>query len=109
MLYKKTEDYIQHQKETLKYIELNPETETNNCELIIECLRQCNILIKYCFNNLSQIKVPDKFRQYVVDNFIKFRFFISIESLRFLLFPANIRIGNKRFWVKLRVSPYKLA
>ena len=92
MLYKKNEDYIQHQKETLKYIELNPETKTNNCELIIECLRQCNILIKYCFNNLSQIKAPDKFRQYVIDNFIN----KSIKCLYILDHNSTTKLYRKR-------------
>jgi hypothetical protein len=70
MLYKKTDDYIEHQKETFKLIEYNNETKTNNCELIIECLRQANILIKYCFDNLSLINSPNKFREYIIDNFI---------------------------------------
>jgi hypothetical protein len=70
MLYKKTNDYLDHQKETFKYIEYDTKTKTNNCELIIECLRQCNILIKFCFDNLSLINSPNKFREYIIDNFI---------------------------------------
>ena len=92
MLYKKTEDYIQHQKDTLKYVIYNPETKTNNCELIIECLRQSNILIKYCFDNLSQIKTPHEFRQYVINNFIN----KSIKCLNILDHNSTAKLYRKR-------------
>ena len=70
MLYKKTDDYVEHHKEIFKYIEYDNEEKTNKCELIIECLRQSNILIKYCYDNLSLIDSYNKFRQYIINNFI---------------------------------------
>ena len=92
MLYKKTDDYIEHQKETLKYIEYNNSSKTNNCELIIECLRQCNILIKYCFNNLLLIKNPNLFRDYLISNFLS----KSIKCLNILDHGSTAKLYRKR-------------
>ena len=92
MLYKKTEDYIKHQKDTLKYIEYNTKTKTNNCELIIECLRQCYILIKYCFNALIKIDTPSKFREYILYNFIT----KSIKCLNILDHDSTVKLYRKR-------------
>ena len=92
MLYKKSDDYVEHQKETFKYITYNQKTKTNNCELIIECLRQCNLLIKYCYNNLSKINVPDNFRLYLLDNFIN----KSIKCLNILDHNSTSKLYRKR-------------
>jgi len=92
MLYKKTNDYLEHQKETFKYIEYNTKTKTNNCELIIECLRQCNILIKYCFDNLSLINSPDKFREYIINNFIS----KGLKCLNILDHNSTSKLYRKR-------------
>ena len=92
MLYKKTDDYIEHQKETFKLIEYNNETKTNNCELIIECLRQANILIKYCFDNLSLIDTYDKFRQYIINNFIS----KGLKCLNILDHKSTAKLYRKR-------------
>ena len=92
MLYKKTDDYIEHQKETFKLIEYNNETKTNNCELIIECLRQANILIKYCFDNLSLIDIYDKFRQYIINNFIS----KGLKCLNILDHKSTAKLYRKR-------------
>ena len=92
MLYKKSNDYIEHQKMTLKYINYNDLTKTNNCELIIECLRQCNILIKYCFNNLININSPDKFRDYILNKFI----YKSIKCLNILDHNSTAKLYRKR-------------
>ena len=92
MLYKKTDDYIEHQKETLKYIEYNNSSKTNNCELILECLRQCNILIKYCFNNLLLIKNPNLFRDYLISNFLS----KSIKCLNILDHGSTAKLYRKR-------------
>ena len=92
MLYKKSNDYIEHQKMTLKYINYNDLTKTNNCELIIECLRQCNILIKYCFNNLINIDSPDKFRDYILNKFI----YKSIKCLNILDHNSTAKLYRKR-------------
>ena len=92
MLYKKTNDYLDHQKETFKYIEYDTKTKTNNCELIIECLRQCNILIKYCFDNLSLINSPNKFREYIIDNFIS----KGLKCLNILDHNSTSKLYRKR-------------
>ena len=92
MLYKKTNDYLEHQKETFKYIEYNTKTKINNCELIIECLRQCNILIKYCFDNLSLINSPDKFREYIINNFIS----KGLKCLNILDHNSTSKLYRKR-------------
>lgn len=92
MLYKKTDDYLEHQKETFKYIEYDTKTKTNNCELIIECLRQCNILIKYCFDSLSLINSPSKFREYVIDNFIS----KGLKCLNILDHNSTAKLYRKR-------------
>ena len=92
MLYKKTNDYLDHQKETFKFIEYDTKTKTNNCELIIECLRQCNILIKYCFDNLSLINSPSKFREYIIDNFIS----KGLKCLNILDHNSTSKLYRKR-------------
>lgn len=92
MLYKKTNDYLVHQKETFKFIEYDTKTKTNNCELIIECLRQCNILIKYCFDNLSLINSPNKFREYIIDNFIS----KGLKCLNILDHNSTSKLYRKR-------------
>ena len=92
MLYKKTNDYLDHQKETFKFIEYDTKTKTNNCELIIECLRQCNILIKYCFDNLSLINSPKKFREYIIDNFIS----KGLKCLNILDHNSTSKLYRKR-------------
>ena len=92
MLYKKTNDYLDHQKETFKYIEYDTKTKTNNCELIIECLRQCNILIKYCFDNLSLINSPNKFREFIIDNFIS----KGLKCLNILDHNSTSKLYRKR-------------
>ena len=92
MLYKKTNDYLDHQKETFIYIEYDSKTKTNNCELIIECLRQCNILIKYCFDNLSLINSPNKFREYITDNFIS----KGLKCLNILDHNSTLKLYRKR-------------
>ena len=92
MLYKKTNDYLDHQKETFKFIEYDTKTKTNNCELIIECLRQCNILIKYCFDNLSLINSPNKFREYIIDNFIS----KGLKCLNILDHNSTSKLYRKR-------------
>ena len=92
MLYKNSDDYIKHQKETLEYIEFNDNTKTNNCELIIECLRQCNILIRYCFNNIYNIYKSNDFRQYIIDNFIS----NSIKCLNLLDHDSTAKLYRKR-------------
>jgi hypothetical protein len=92
MLYKETDDYIKHQKKTLEYLEYNNNTKTNNCELIIECLRQCNILIKYCYNNIKHINKPNNFRQYTIDNFIS----NSIKCLNILDHDSTAKLYRKR-------------
>ena len=92
MLYKKSDDYFEHQKNTLKYIEYNSKTKTNNCELIIECLRQSNILIKYCFNNLFLINTPDNFRNYIINNFIN----KGIKCLNILDHNSTAKLYRKR-------------
>ena len=92
MLYKKTDDYVEHQKQTFKYIEYDKNTKTNKCELIIECLRQCNILIKYCFENISLIDSCDKFRQYLIDNFIS----KGLKCLNILDHNSTSKLYRKR-------------
>ena len=92
MLYKNTNDYLDHQKETFKFIEYDTKTKTNNCELIIECLRQCNILIKYCFDNLSLINSPNKFREYIIDNFIS----KGLKCLNILDHNSTSKLYRKR-------------
>ena len=92
MLYKKSEELIEHQKNIFKYIEYNDINKTNNCELIIECLRQCNILIKYCFNNIYNIDTPDKFRNYLINNFIA----KSIKCLNILDHNSTSKLYRKR-------------
>ena len=92
MLYKNTNDYLDHQKETFKFIEYDTKTKTNNCELIIECLRQCNILIKYCFDNLSLINSPKKFREYIIDNFIS----KGLKCLNILDHNSTSKLYRKR-------------
>ena len=92
MLYKNTDEYIKHQKKTLEYIEYNNELKTNNCELIIECLRQCNILIKYCFDNIANIYKPNDFRQYIIDNFIS----NSLKCLYLLDHDSTAKLYRKR-------------
>ena len=92
MLYKKTEDYLEHQKETFKFIEYDTKTKTNKCELIIECLRQCNILIKYCFDNLSLINSYEKFREYIIDNFIS----KGLKCLNILDHNSTSKLYRKR-------------
>ena len=92
MLYKKSEELIKHQKNIFKYIEYNDINKTNDCELIIECLRQCNILIKYCFNNICNIDTPDKFRNYLINNFIR----KSIKCLNILDHNSTSKLYRKR-------------
>ena len=92
MLYKKTDEYIKHQKKTLEYIEYNNESKTNNCELIIECLRQCNTLIKYCFDNISNIYKSNDFRQYIIDNFVS----KSLKCLYLLDHDSTVKLYRKR-------------
>ena len=92
MLYKKTDDYLEHQKETFKYIEYDNETKTNKCELIIECLRQSNILIKYCYDNLSLIDSYNKFRQYIINNFIS----KGLKCLNILDHKSTAKLYRKR-------------
>ena len=92
MLYKKTEDYIEHQKETFKLIEYDNQTKTNRCELIIECLRQCNILIKYCFDNLSLINCTENFRNYLINNFIS----KGLKCLNILDHNSTSKLYRKR-------------
>ena len=92
MLYKKTNEYIKHQEKTLKYIEYNNNSKTNNCELIIECLRQCNILIKYCYDNICNIDKPNNFRKYLIDNFIS----NSIKCLNILDHNSTAKLYRKR-------------
>ena len=92
MLYKKTDDYLEHQKETLKYIEYDNKTKTNECELIIECLRQANILIKYCFDNLSIIDSYEKFREYIINNFIS----KTLKCLNILDHNSTSKLYRKR-------------
>ena len=92
MLYKRTDDYLEHQKETFKYIEYDDKTKTNRCELILECLRQCNILIKYCHDNLSLIDSCDKFREYVINNFIS----KGLKCLNILDHNSTSKLYRKR-------------
>ena len=92
MLYKISDEYFKHQKETLEYLEYNDNTKTNNCELIIECLRQCNRLIKYCFNNIYNIYKPNEFRQYIIDNFIS----NSTKCLYLLDHDSTAKLYRKR-------------
>ena len=92
MLYKKTDDYLEHQKDTFKFIEYDTKTKTNKCELIIECLRQCNILIKYCFDNLSLIGSNEKFRDYIINNFIS----KSLKCLNILDHNSTSKLYRKR-------------
>ena len=92
MLYKKTDDYIEHQKETFKLIEYDSLTKTNRCELIIECLRQCNNLIKYCFYNLSLIDNSRSFRKYLINNFIS----KGLKCLNILDHNSTSKLYRKR-------------
>ena len=92
MLYKKTDDYLEHQKNTFKFIEYDIKTKTNKCELIIECLRQSNILIKYCFENLSLIGSYEKFRDYVINNFIS----NGLKCLNILDHKSTAKLYRKR-------------
>ena len=94
MLYKKTDDYLEHQKETFNYIEYDNKTKTNKCELIIECLRQSNILIKFCFDNISNnsINSYDKFREYIINNFIS----KGLKCLNILDHKSTAKLYRKR-------------
>ena len=92
MLYKKTDDYLEHQKNTFKFIEYDIKTKTNKCELIIECLRQSNILIKYCFENISLIGSYEKFRDYVINNFIS----NGLKCLNILDHNSTSKLYRKR-------------
>ena len=92
MLYKKTDDYVKHQKQTFQFIDYDKNTKSNKCELIIECLRQSNILIKYCFDNLSLIGSCDKFRQYLIDNFIS----KGLKCLNILDHNSTSKLYRKR-------------
>ena len=94
MLYKKTDDYLEHQKETFNYIEYDNKTKTNKCELIIECLRQSNILIKFCFDNISNNSIGsyDKFREYIINNFIS----KGLKCLNILDHNSTSKLYRKR-------------
>ena len=102
MLYKRTDDYLEHQKETIKYIEYDDKTKTNRCELIIECLRQCNILIKYCHDNLSLMDSYDKFREYLINNFIS----KGLKCLNILDHNSTSKLYRKRELAQTSQSVY---
>jgi hypothetical protein len=55
-------------------------------------LRQCNILIKYCYDNICNIDKPNNFRKYLIDNFIS----NSIKCLNILDHNSTAKLYRKR-------------